>query len=107
MSYIENTNAPSPVVTQADREDAAAGILARLIQIHGGEQPWMDASTQSMRLGEQDDHPEVQAFARHRLAEQERCARVADEHVITADDDVQAAYARAAIDIAEVIRRGQ
>jgi hypothetical protein len=55
-------------VTQADREAAAANILARLIQMHGGEQQWMDASTQSMRLGEQDNHWEVQAFAAHRRA---------------------------------------
>ena len=39
-------------------------------------------------------------------AERERCARVADEHVLTADDDVQEAYARAAIDIAAAIRSG-
>lgn len=55
-------------VLQCDREAAAANILTRLKYEHGGEQPWMDASTVSMRMGEQDHHWEVQAFARHRLA---------------------------------------
>lgn len=56
-------------VTQADRDAAAVNVLRRLIAQHGGhEQPWMDASTAAMRMGEQDNHSEVQAFARHRLA---------------------------------------
>ena len=54
-------------VEQCDREAAAANILTRLKYEHGGEQPWMDASTMSMRMGEQDLHWEVQAFARHRI----------------------------------------
>lgn len=55
-------------VVRGDREMAASNILRRLIYQHGGEQSWMDASTQSIRMGEQDDHWEVQAFARHRIA---------------------------------------
>ena len=54
--------APSPVVTQVDREAAA------LFKPYWGE---------TVR-GLRDQLPIVQAFARHREAEQERCARVAD-----------------------------
>ena len=67
IDYAEGgMTAPEVKVTQADRDAAAANILARLIMRHGGEQQWMDASTHSMRMGEQDNHWEVQAFARHR-----------------------------------------
>ena len=101
MSDIENTNAPSLVVTQADRDAAADLYIGQL-----GDD---DGFAEKIRTGTNlpGCNAWEEAFARHRIAERERCARVADEHVITADDDVQAAYARAAIDIAEVIRRGQ
>jgi hypothetical protein len=55
-------------VIQADREAAASSVVRRLKHQYGCELPWMDASTASMRMGEQDLHDEVQAFARHRIA---------------------------------------
>jgi len=64
--------------SQEAREAAAANILARLKFQHGGEQPWMDASTMSMRMGEQDDHWEVQAFAKFEDDVLERAACAAD-----------------------------
>ena len=53
-------------VTQADREAAADAVLRWLAFQHGGEQVWMVAAVGSIRKGEQDDHEEVQALARHR-----------------------------------------
>ena len=65
--------------TQADQEAAASLILQTLIFQHGGEQPWMDASIASMRMGEQDNHWQVQAFAAHRIAhEAPLLARIAE-----------------------------
>lgn len=58
---------PLAAVEQMDRDAAADSVLRRLIAHHSGQLPWMDASTASMRMGEQDSHPEVQAFARHRI----------------------------------------
>ena len=72
-------------ITQADREAAAQNILRRLIAQHGGELPWMDASTMSMRMGEQDNHPEVQAFATHRIAERERLIALIEADAKTCD----------------------
>lgn len=55
-------------VTQADRDAAANGVLRRLAYQCGGMQSWMEPAVASMRRGEQDDHPDIQDFARHRLA---------------------------------------
>ena len=68
MSDIENTNAASPVaVTQADREAAAALF---------GTSPW---SIDQFISGKRDKTDKVQAFARHRIAERERCAQMLDQ----------------------------
>lgn len=55
-------------VTQADRDAAANGVLRRLAYQCGGIQSWMDPAVASMRRGEQDDHPDIEDFARHRQA---------------------------------------
>jgi len=55
-------------VTQADRNAAANGVLRRLAYQCGGMQSWMEPAVASMRRGEQDDHPDIQDFARHRIA---------------------------------------
>ena len=53
-------------VTQADREAAA-----RLVSKMGDT-----IRALNITCGNLDDAPEVQAFARHRIAERERCARI-------------------------------
>jgi hypothetical protein len=59
-------------VEEVDREAAADGALARLVG--SGPYPscppqvWMVAAVKPIRMGALDDHPDVQAFARHRLA---------------------------------------
>ena len=62
--------APSPVaVAHADR-DAAADLLSRL--------RYPTEYCASLRNGESENEAVV-AFARHRIAEQGRCAKIADE----------------------------
>lgn len=59
-------------IEQTDRDAAADNLLRRIILDHGGEMPWMHRNVLHIRQGRGDDHPEVQAFAAHRIAERER-----------------------------------
>jgi hypothetical protein len=51
------------VVTQADR-DAAADYADQHMATHVS---WQKSAIEALRKGERDDHPLVQAFARHRI----------------------------------------
>jgi hypothetical protein len=55
-------------VTQADREAAAKNVETRLMEEFKDWLPWMEAAVKPIRLGEQDNSAEVQAFAAHRRA---------------------------------------
>lgn len=70
-----DANAPSPVVTQADRD--AVHAYHRLVYA----KIWHDIKRGTNKLdpkgGDTDDL--VQAFARHREAEQERCAHMLNQ----------------------------
>ncbi|WP_341209840.1 hypothetical protein [uncultured Sphingomonas sp.] len=79
----------SEQITQEDREAAASNIKRRLVWQHGGEQQWMDASTASMWMGEQDDHDEVQAFARHRIAALSATPAPSDQDASQAQGEVE------------------
>ena len=72
-------------VTQADRESAADNVLRRLRFSHGGLSSWMEEACNSIRRAEQDDHPEVQAFARHR--ETTTATLTAQVEALTAERD--------------------
>lgn len=65
-------------VEQCDREAAADWLAA------DDDAPDMLHFASVIRAGGDDGHSLVQAFARHRLAERERCAKVAEES--TGDD---------------------
>lgn len=65
--------------TQEDR-NAAADLIEYLA---GG----LTASSRKMRNGDADDYGEVQAFARHRMAETEACAKIAEAEAGQYADD--------------------
>lgn len=86
-------------VTQADRE-AAADVLDEVCSLidHNGIGQVADL----IRDGEYDEHPCVQRIAAHRLAERERCARVAEDWTM----DWTRESAHVPSDIAQAIRSG-
>lgn len=80
-------------VTQADRK-AAAQLVSK-----------MGDTIRALNIlsGNLDDAPEVQAFAVHRIAERERCARVAEDWTM----DWTRESAHIPSDIAQAIRIGE
>lgn len=60
-------------VTDADRE-AAVTYARNFLR-------WNGYLRDSVRLGQKDSHPLVQAFARHRIAAEQACAKAMQEAV--------------------------
>lgn len=81
-------------VTQADREAAADAYHTCYEDVLNSA--WMDA----LIAGKHDDDPLVRAFAANRLAERERCARVAEDWTM----DWTRESAHVPSDIAQAIR---
>jgi hypothetical protein len=63
-------------VTQADRDAAAALMVALFTGLPDLENDLRWSGP--VKNGEDDTYPFVQAFARHRIAEREACAKVVD-----------------------------
>lgn len=67
-------------VTQGDREAAAAMLDAYRNRLNDEDKIESAALAINVREGLHDDSPRVQAFASHRLATIEECAKVIDDH---------------------------
>lgn len=83
-------------VTQADREAAVNWFAAQ----HAYGVSFME----DVRTGGQDGNDLVRAFARHRLAERERCAKVAETYITGGRDEWDRGSDHAAKGIARNLR---
>ncbi|MDF2382439.1 hypothetical protein JMG10_13235 [Nostoc ellipsosporum NOK] len=89
-------------VEQRDR-DAAAALMA----IMG--RTFLPGIISDVLAGRADDHPYIKAFARNRLAERNRCARVAEtcELVVPLSPGLPDGASAASTQIADAIRSGK